>query len=109
KPVFNMPTNSTTTAENFWQWYNDVEGVNVGFEVPLQFEEIGPGKWQFKSDAFFPADGKGFDEWSGVDDHGVPHNYHFTLELHTLFRYSAEKHQSFKFTGDDDVFAFINN
>ncbi len=111
KPVFNMATNTTTTAENFWQWYNDVEGVNVGFEVPLQFEEIEPGKWRFASEAFFPADGKGFKDWSGTDDKGIPHNYHFTLELHTLFRYTdnPEKQQTFKFRGDDDVFTFINN
>lgn len=111
KPVFNRATPTTTTAENFWQWYNDVEGVNIGFEVPLVMEEVRPGRWRFESDAFFPADGKGFGDWSGTDDHGVPHNFHFTLELHTVFRYDGDKtrDQTFSFRGDDDVFTFINN
>lgn len=111
KPVFNRATPTTTTAENFWQWYNDVEGVNIGFEVPLVMEEVTPGRWRFESDAFFPADGKGFGDWSGSDDRGIPHNFHFTLELHTVFRYDGDKkrEQSFSFRGDDDVFTFINN
>jgi len=111
KPVFNRATPTTTTAENFWQWYNDVEDVNIGFEVPLVMEEVAPGRWRFESEAFFPADGKGFGDWSGIDDHGQPHNFHFTLELHTVFRYDGDrsKEQSFSFRGDDDVFTFINN
>lgn len=111
KPVFNRATPTTTTAENFWQWYNDVEGVNIGFEVPLVMEEVEPGRWRFESDAFFPADGKGFGDWSGTDDKGLPHNFHFTLELHTVFRYDGDRtrEQSFSFRGDDDVFTFINN
>jgi fibro-slime domain-containing protein len=109
KPVFNMPTLTTTTAGNFWQWYNGVEGVNLGFEYPLHFTEVEPGKWRYENSAFFPADGKGFDESSGTDDNGEPHNYHFTLELHTLFRYDEHSRQTFKFSGDDDVFTFINN
>lgn len=111
KPVFNRATETTTTAENFWQWYNDVDGINVGFEVPLEFEEVEEGKWRIEESAFFPADGKGFAEWSGVDDQGQPHNYHFTLELHTVFRYDGDhsKDQKFTFRGDDDVFTFINN
>jgi len=111
KPIFNRATPTTTTAENFWQWYNDVEGVNVGFEVPLVMEEVAPGRWRFESEAFFPADGKGFGDWSGADDRGQPHNFHFTLELHTVFRYDGDRsrEQSFSFRGDDDVFTFINN
>jgi hypothetical protein len=106
KPVFNKVTNTTTDASNFWQWYNDVDGVNLGFEHNLQFSELEPGTWEYASTAFFPADGQGFKELSGTDNQGVQHNYHFTLELHTLFTYDPG--QRFHFTGDDDVFAYMN-
>ena len=37
------------------------------------------------------------------------HNFGFTTEFHTTFTYNAGKSDSFSFTGDDDVFVFINN
>lgn len=85
---------------------------------------------------FFPIDGKGYGltpstaEWPLRWASGGTHNYHFTYELSTLFTYtdpdqrdldqdglSGESFTSennpgdalfFKFTGDDDVFVFIN-
>jgi len=53
------------------------------------------------NNAFFPIDGLGF------GNQGQSHNYSFTYELHTTFTYKAG--QVFSFTGDDDVWVFINN
>jgi fibro-slime domain-containing protein len=63
------------------------------------------GSLVFQSDNFFPVDEAGFGEPStGVD--GLLHNFHFTTELHTKFRYAGG--ESFTFIGDDDVWVFIN-
>lgn len=34
------------------------------------------------------------------------HNFHFTTEIHATFKYQGG--EVFNFTGDDDVFVFIN-
>ncbi len=35
-------------------------------------------------------------------------NYHFSTEINTEFTYDRDENQVFKFTGDDDVWVFIN-
>jgi fibro-slime domain-containing protein len=54
----------------------------------------------FDSNSFFPLDGTG---WG---NQGRAHNYHFTTEVHTEFAYKGG--ETFRFTGDDDLFVFIN-
>lgn len=52
---------------------------------------------------FFPFDGKGFGNESRT------HNYHFTLESHTNFWFEQGEELKFNFTGDDDVWVYIND
>ena len=54
----------------------------------------------FKSDAFFPIDGKGFDDKLPGDD-GKLHNFGFTT--HVLRHFTYKKGQTFTFAGDDDA------
>ena len=58
------------------------------------------GVYTFSDSAFFPIDGELF------GNEGRTHNYHFTLEMHTDFTYEAG--QTFAFTGDDDLWVFID-
>ncbi|MCA9656968.1 MAG: fibro-slime domain-containing protein [Myxococcales bacterium] len=102
KPVYAGGGGTVTThgEANFNQWYNDVQGVNQALEVTIPLSDNGMGAFVFDSAAFFPIDGQGF------GNEGNSHNYHFTLELHTKFKY--EGGEVFKFTGDDDLFVFVN-
>ena len=85
----------------FDQWYNDTAGVNMSTQWTIQLVEGTDGVWVFDDQEFFPIDGMLFGE------EGNPHNYHFTYELHTQFTYNGG--ELFRFTGDDDLWVFINN
>jgi fibro-slime domain-containing protein len=102
KPVYNgNPKTATTTGKaEFDEWYRDVPGANMAFPITLQLTPTGNGAYTYDNQVYFPIDDKGF------GNEFLPHNYHFTTEIHTQFTYKGG--EVFKFTGDDDLFAFIN-
>ncbi len=103
-----------TGAAQFNKWYNDVPGVNVSTGVTLKLKRQADGSYLFddKLDpvygplgGYFPIDNQLF----GNSQANAAHNYHFTTEIHATFTYDADASQVFQFTGDDDVWVFIND
>jgi fibro-slime domain-containing protein len=96
----------TTSAANFDQWYRNVQGVNAPYLISFFLQPEADGLFSFESLHYFPLDGAGF-MGMGKEYTGELHNFGFTTELHTNFRYRGG--EKFTFQGDDDVWVFIND
>jgi fibro-slime domain-containing protein len=111
KPVFRSKRGSAdsdvlTGKTEFDQWYRNVDGVNQAFEFDLPLKPAG-GVLTYDNEYFFPIDGRGFGN-TCCDRQATPveRNFHFTFELHLEFVYRGG--ETFKFLGDDDLWAFFN-
>jgi fibro-slime domain-containing protein len=103
KPVYASSTHTPTTTSEaaFNQWYRDAAGVNKSTPLSIVLDDTGsPGVFKYSNGSFFPIDGL---LWG---NQGRGNNFGFTFELHTVFDYVAGT--SFGFTGDDDVWVYIN-
>lgn len=100
KPVYKGGSFSTTTEDNFNQWYNDVPGVNQSKPFPIKLEKQENGIYRYENTDFFPIN----EQLMGNE--GRNKNFHFTFELENKFTYKGG--EVFNFSGDDDVWVYLN-
>jgi fibro-slime domain-containing protein len=86
---------------NFNQWYNNTTNL-MPYTITLSNSVENPDVYTYSSNAFFPIDNLLLGNYGSTG-----HNFHFTYEIHSQFTYIPG--QIFNFTGDDDVWVFIDN
>jgi fibro-slime domain-containing protein len=108
-----------SAATEFQSWYHDTPGQNLTVQYPLPIVQNADGSYEYDSeqqgalyDATDPTQGRGFfpiDDGTpyatAFGDQGKPHNYSFTMEIHTVFTYEGGEYFNFR---DDDVYVFID-
>ncbi len=108
-PVYDLaahPAGTTTThvagsIPYFDQWYKDTAGANESAHYDISLARVGlTDLYSYSNTSFFPIDNQLF------GNEGNNHNFSFTYQLHSAFGYKGG--ETFNFTGDDDVFVFLN-
>jgi len=113
------PINLTTGATNFADWYNDhdgtsLTGTNLRFDRTIRLARQVDGSYSMNSatDApwlalggFFPLDPVA-GQPQGWGNEFLDHNFGFTSEVRYWFEYKGG--ERLDFSGDDDVFVFLN-
>ena len=116
RPVYVTPANpgqpaNFTGKANYDKWYNNDPVYNRTVVGNITLTPVGT-LYVYDSEPFFgPLDGKGFNAAPGVLDANAKaparkHNYSFTSETHFWFEYGGG--EKFDFSGDDDVWVFVN-
>jgi fibro-slime domain-containing protein len=105
-----------STAANFDQWYRDAATANVNVPATLVLARLANGSYVYDSGSrgFYPIDNQGWiaagRETTVLADpiinDGRAHNFGFTTEIRYFFQYRGG--ESLIFSGDDDVWIFVN-
>lgn len=121
KPVLNTGVDykkgMIAGPESFNQWFRDVPGVNITIPYTITLEKSDPTRPHVyifaveKPKYFFPIDGLGWND-TALDKNGKKRNFYFTYQIATEFTFTPRSQRNddlfFTFSGDDDVWVFIN-
>eukprot|EP00300_Choanocystis_sp_HF-7_P040689 c71_g1_i1.p1 GENE.c71_g1_i1~~c71_g1_i1.p1 ORF type:complete len:475 (-),score=79.14 c71_g1_i1:77-1501(-) len=102
-------TGHAPLQEYFEEWFNPIPGWNNKIPMGLVLTEISPpGTYRIdrQSSPFFPVSRMGWGADMATTDPTSYENFNFALAVHAEFVYNGS--EVFSFSGDDDVWVFLN-
>ncbi len=105
KPLYGpLGEDCINSSGSLAQWYVDTPNVNqsTNYSIVLDNGQIDPGgTYTYYNNFFFPIDNQ------LLGNQGRNHNFHFTYEIHSTFRYMGG--ETLTIYADDDVWVYIDN
>lgn len=97
-------------GDNFYRWFHEVDGLSKHYSGEATFQRVESASssnvYTFGRDGTFPLDDVDFSKDDEATKQG--HNYHFSSHLNIPIKISADGKEKFEFSGDDDVWVFLN-
>jgi fibro-slime domain-containing protein len=104
KPIINP--DGPCPEFNVSAWFRDQPGaLHYCRQLPMRRIPGSEAIYFFQDAHFFPLDDIGTQRF--IADDGLPHNFHFSMEMHLSFLYRGG--EIFSYLGDDEIFLFVNN
>lgn len=100
-------------TDNFYRWFHEVPGLSKRIDGrTVTFNRTGERTYTYGGQDIYPIDdvpGIDANDVKLTDWQGQKHNFSFTAHLGFAVKVSANGSERFEFSGDDDVWVFLNN
>lgn len=98
-------------TDNFYRWFHEAYDANGNqiskrYDREVVFHRAGNNSYEYGSKGTFPLDDVNFSNSDETTKTG--HNFHFTAHMRIPMKISADGTEQFWFSGDDDVWVFLN-
>lgn len=93
-------------GDNFYMWFHDTDR-SKSFEREITFTNTGKNTYTYGGSNIFPLDNVDYSNGDTAWQQG--HNFHFTAHLSIPVKIAASGEERFEFSGDDDVWVFLND